>query len=165
MCKISATQIQADGAAVGQALENLAAAIQATDPAIAADLKAAGVALIAATANWTEGSATAILEDAEQAVIVALNVIPLTSPFAPLVAIAFAAVNILIANTQTQAQQTGNMVTDAHMLLEKAKTLNTTSQWFGKAVIKHHPFNPPRKDFESAFNAAAKPLGVAPVTL
>ena len=165
MCKLSSAQIQADGKVVGTALDNLAIAIQAADPTLAANLTTAGNDLIAATANWQEGSATAILDDAEQAAIVVLNAIPLTSVYAPLVAIAFAALNLLIANSQTQTQQTGNAMKDAHMLLTKEQTLNTSSPWFGKAEIKHHFLNPPRKDFESAWNAAAKPLGVAEITV
>lgn len=165
MCKISAAQIQADGKAVGTAIDNLGAALQATDPTLAANLKTAGDALIAATANWQTGSSMAIITDAEQAVIIVLNLIPLTSPYAALVAIVFTALNLLIANAQTQSTQTGHMVSDAHKLLEAAAKLNTGSQWAGKAVIKHHLGNDPRKDFESAYNAAAKPLGVALVTV
>ncbi|MGA8727376.1 MAG: hypothetical protein WB608_01390 [Terracidiphilus sp.] len=165
MCKLSTAQIQADGEAVGTALDNLATALKAVDPTVAADLTTAGNALITATANWTEGSGVAILEDAENAAIVVLNAIPLTSAYAPLVAIAFTAINLLIANSQTQASQTGNAVADAHILLSKAQTLNTDSPWFGKAQIKHHFMRPPRKDFESAWNTAARPLGVAEITL
>jgi hypothetical protein len=165
MCKISAAQIQADGKAVGTAIDNLGAALQATDPTLATNLETAGNALIAVTANWQTGSAMSILTDAEQAVIVVLNLIPLTSPYAALAAIVFTALNLLIANAQTQTTQTGNMVSDAHKLLAAAAALNTGSQWAGKAVIKHHLGNDPRKDFESAWNVAAKPLGVGLVTL
>ena len=165
MCKISAAQIQADGKAVGTAIDNLAAVLQATDPTLAANLKTAGDALIAATANWQTGSAMSILTDAEQAVIVVLNTIPLTSPYAALASIVFTALNLLIANAQTQSTQTGYMIADAHKLLAEAALLNTGSQWAGKAVIKHHLGNDPRKDFESAWNEAAAPLSVGPVTV
>jgi Flp pilus assembly protein TadG len=165
MCKITAAQIQSDGKAVGTALENIAAALPAAEATIAAELKTAGRGIIAATANWQEGSATAVVEDAENAAIVALNLIPVTSPFAPLVAIAFAAINLLLANSQTQTTQTGNVISDAHTLLAHAATLNQQSHWAGKAKIKHHFLNPPRKDFETAFNGAAAPLGVALITV
>lgn len=165
MCKITASQIQDDGKVIGTAIDNVAAAIEPENPTLAADLKTAGDALIAATANWQEGDAQAILTDAEQGVIVVLNVIPLTSPYATLVGIVFTAINLLIANSQTQAAQTGSLVADAHMLLAHEKTLNTDSPWKGKAQIKHHWGNPPRKDFESAFNTSAVPLGIAPVTI
>ena|ERR1700677_1916387 len=165
MCKITAAQIQADGEAVGTALENLADAVQANDPGLASELTAAGKGLIAATSNWQEGTALDVVEDAEQAVIVALNLIPLTSPFANLAAIVFAALNLLIANSQTQPTQPTGTIAAAHALLAHAATLNTTSQWYGKAEIKHHFLNPPRKDFEEAYNAAAEPLGVKPITI
>jgi hypothetical protein len=165
MCKITASMIVADGAAVGLALENLATAIQPTDPTVAADLTSAGKAVIAATSNWQEGDVLTDVEDAEQAAIAVLNVIPLTSPYAPLVAIAFAALNLLIANAQTQTTQVGDSLTDAKALLAKASTLNTDSAWAGKAKIKHDIFRAPRKDFESAWNNAARPLGVKTVTV
>jgi hypothetical protein len=165
MCKVNASMIVADGAAVGQALENLAEAIQPTDPTTASALTKAGQAVIAATTNWQEGSALTDVEDAEQAAIAVLDAIPVTSPFAPLVGIAFAALNLLIANAQTQTTQTGNAPVDAKALLVKADSLNTGSPWTGKAKIKHHIFNSPRKDFESAWAEAAKPLGVKPVTV
>lgn len=165
MCKITDEQMTADGAAVGQALENLSLALEATEPAVAADLEAAGNAIIAATANWKTGDTLADVETAEQAAIVVLNAIPLTSSYAPLVAIAFTALNLLIANSQTQDTQTGNVVVDAHALLAKASQLNADSHWAGQAKIKHHFLNPPRKDFESAWNGEAPKLGVADVTL
>jgi Flp pilus assembly protein TadG len=165
MCKVTASQIQADGKVIGTAIDSLAVAIQVTDPTLAANLTTAGNALIAVTSNWKTGDSQAILTDAEQAVIVVLNLIPVTSLYAPLVAIVFTALNLLIANSQTQPAQTGSMMADAHALLTKEATLNTNSPWFGKAVIKHHFLNPPRKDFESAWNAAATPLGVAAITV
>ena len=115
-----------------------------------------------------ECSNVAILQDVENAVIAVLNLIPVTSPFAPFVAIAFAALNLLIANTQTQSQQTGDAVHDAHLLLTKAANLNTDSPWFGKAKIGHHWMRAPRKDFEAAWNSAvdANPsLGVKKLTV
>ena len=163
MCKVNAAMIVADGAAVGQALENLAEVMP--DPTVAADLTAAGKAVIAATANWQTGDTLTEIEDAEQAAIAVLNVIPVTSTFAPLVAIAFAALNLLIANAQTQTTQTGNAVADAHTLLTKAKTLNADSPWQGKGKISHNPLHSLRQNFENSWNSAAKPLGVKPVTV
>lgn len=165
MCKVTSEQITADGAAVGQALDNIAVALQTTDPSLAANLKAAGDALIAATANWKDGDPLTDVITAENVAIVALNAIPVTSQYAPLVAIAFEALNLLIANAQTQPQQTENAMANAHMLLTTAKQSNTDSPWAGKAKIKHHFLNPPRKDFESAFNEEAPKVGVATITL
>lgn len=165
MCKVNAAMIVADGAAVGTALENLAVALQTTNPELATDLNAAGQAVVAATANWKDGDSLTLVTDAENAAIAVLNAIPLTSPYAALVAIAFAALNILIANANTQSTQTGSSIADAKVLLAKADSSNTDSPWHGKAVIKHHFLRSPRKDFEAAWNGAAPALGVAKVTV
>lgn len=165
MCKVTVAQLVADGAAVGSALQNLAVALQPTDPDLASKLETAGAAVIAATQNWKAGDTLTLVEDAEQAAIAILDVIPLTSQYAPLVAIAFTALNLLIANVQTQGTQTGNALADTHILLVKAQTLNVDSPWFNKASIKHHFLNPPRNDFESAWNSAATPLGVSTIKM
>jgi hypothetical protein len=165
MCKVNSEMIVADGAAVGQALENVAEALQTTDPTVAADLKSAGEAVVAATANWQDGDDLTLIEDAEQAAIAVLDVIPVTSPFAPLIGIAFAALNLLIANAQTQSAQTGNAVADAHTLLTKAKSINADSPWQGKGHIPHDIFRSVRSNFEHAWNKAGAPLGVKPVTV
>ena len=163
MCKVTSQMVVADGAAVGQSLENIAAALQATDPTLATNLANAGKAVVDATANWQEGSPLTDVEDAENAAIAVLNLIPVTSPFAPLVAIAFTALNLLIANGQTQATQTGSVVANAHVLLSTAKAVQ--SPWQGKADMKHNPFKSIRKNFEDTFNEKAGPLGVKPVTV
>lgn len=170
MCKITAAQIQADGQTVGDAILQIANAVKAEDPTLAGELTTAADGLIAATANWQEGSATAILEDAENAVVVALNLIPLTSPYAPLIAIAFAALNLLIANTQTQAQQAAATSSEQKIsIVAHAAASNPTgSQWFGKADVKHQFLRPLRKDFESAWNGAVEShpeLGCKKITL
>jgi hypothetical protein len=168
MCKVSDAMIVADGAAVGQALENLGAAVATSNPSLSTSLEAAGKAVVAATANWATGDALTDIETAEQAAIVVLNAIPLTSPYAALVAIAFAALNILIANLQTQPSTPVNPSADtvsAHALLAHAETLNADSPWKGKATIHHEWMRAPRKDFEAAWNTAAKPLGVAEITV
>lgn len=165
MCKITAAQVVADGAAVGQSIDNIAAALQTTDAPLAAELTKVGNAIIAATQNFKEGGALAAVEDAEQAAIIVLNTIPLTSPFANLVAIAFAGLNLLIANAQTQGSQTGDAVADAHTLLTHAKTLNADSAWQGKAKINHNVLKSARQNFEDTFNQEAKKVGVKEVKI
>jgi hypothetical protein len=164
MCKVNAAMIVADGQAVGTALDQLAVALTTADPSLAASLAAAGNAIVAATQNWKDGNTLTTIEDAEQAAIAVLNAIPLTSPYAGLVAIAFAALNILIANSQTQPTPAAP-VTSAKALLKKADSLNTESPWHGKANIEHEWYRTPRKDFEAAWNSTAKPLGVGTVSV
>lgn len=168
MCKVTDAMIVSDGAAVGTALENIGEAIAATDPTLAQNLESAGKTVVMATANWKTGDPLTDIETAEQAAIDVLNIIPETSPFAALVAIAFAALNVLIANLQTQPGTAANPSTGivtAHALLAHAATLHTDSPWYGKAKIKHDWLRSPRKDFEANFNEAAIPLGVKPVTV
>ena len=158
MCKITAAQIAADGQSVGEALEQIAVT-PGIDPAIAADLTSAGKGIIAATANWQEGGVTAVLEDAENVAITALNLIPLTAPFAGAVAIAFAALNLLLANTSTQPAQAAatSSIEKVLIVAHAAKANPTNSQWFGKADISHH--GDFRKGLAKAWadNAAAHP--------
>lgn len=170
MCHITAAQIQADGKAVGEAILQIAnlPLVQA-DPTLASELKLAAQGIIDATSNWQDGSPTVILEDAENAVVVALNLIPLTAPYASLVAIAFAGLNLLIANTKTQPQQAAasSSLEKASIVLHAAKANLTGSPWFGQADIKIH-HNNLRKGFEDAWNAdvAAHPdFGAQPITL
>jgi len=170
MCTPTAEQVTADGAAVGAAIDEIATAMNAAgdDPTIAASLTKAGDAIIADTADWQTGSDQAALADAEQSVIIALNLIPVTSPYAGFVAIAFVAVNVLIANSKTQAAQTGDGLHDIHLVLTTAKTLNTNSPWFGKAVIKHGWDRTPRQDLEHAWNGQVTltpDLGIAELHL
>jgi hypothetical protein len=168
MCKLTAAQVAADGQIVGNALDNLAEALPAGESTIATDLETAGKAIEAATSNWQEGSPTADLEDAEGVVITALDLFPLTSPFASAVAVVFAGVNLLMANTKTQAEQQATQIggiAAAHALLSHAQASNTQSQWHGVAKIQHHRGNDPRADLAQAFNEAAVPLGIKPVTL
>jgi hypothetical protein len=163
MCKITAEAVVADGAAVGAALNNLGAAEQASNPTLAGELESAGKAVIAATGSWQQGNALTDVTDAENAAIAVLDVIPETSTFAPLAAIAFAAINLLISNAETQSTQTGVATADAHTLLTHAAT--RVSPWQGKAKIEHNPFHSVRKNFENTWNKAAKPLGVKEITL
>ena len=168
MCKITAAQIQADGKVVGDAVLQIAKLVQATDPPLAAQLTSAANALISVTSTWQEGDAVAILQDAEQAVIVVLNLIPVTAPYASFVAIAFAGLSLLIANSAVQPQLTGKASKDTLLLLHTEETTNTSSPWHDKATIEHHWMNPPRKDFESAWNGevdAQPTVGIAKITL
>lgn len=169
MCKLNAATVAADGKVLGQAIDEIAAGIQPEDPTLATQLETAATGIVNATANWQEGSATADLEDAENAVVVVLNLIPITSPYANLVAIAFAGLNLLIANTQTQTQQAAATSSIAKVMIvaHAAEANPTNSPWFGKAKVDSHHGNF-RKGFENSWNAEASAhpeLKVSPITL
>ena len=163
MCKVTQAMIVADGAAVGSALDKLGVAVAVTDPSLGTSLETAGNDIVAATQNFQTGDTLAVVDDAENAAIVVLDSIPVVSVWAPLVAIAFTALNLLIANSKTQSTQTGNAVVDAHALLKVAA--QTQSPWQGKAKISHNPLHSMRKNFENAWNEEAPKLGVGTVTV
>ena len=140
MCKISPATIAADGAAVGKALNQIAAACQATNPTLASDLNLAASALVAATANWTTGTPTTDIETAANAILAVLSAIPETAPYAVFVGIAVDALELLIANASTQNKQTGtDQVKDA-LVVRTALLAPEPNPWTGVVTIKRHPF-------------------------
>ena len=155
MCKITAAVIQADALAVAKAVQSIAKALQAADPTLAADLNTAATALIAATSNWTTGSAIADINDAAQAIEALLGAIPLTAPYAIFVGIAVAALDILIANLGTQSTQTANTIGNAKAVLAFVDTL-PANHWRGTAEIHRHVFEGPRAAFVGTWNDAVK---------
>ena len=155
MCKVTASAIQGDAAAVAKAIQSIANAVQATDPSLAAQLNAAAAALVAATADWTTGSAVADINDAAQAIEALLAAIPLTAPYAIFVGIAVAALDILIGNLGTQTTQTTNTVANARAVLAHVDTL-PVNPWRGKAEIHRHVFEGPRAAFIGTWNDARK---------
>ena len=156
MCKLNAATVAADGKVLGNTLEQIAAAVAPTNPALATQLNTAAQGIITATANWQEGDATAALEDAEQVVDTALALIPLTAPYAALVAIAFDGLNLLLANTKTQpAQATAPTAMARTMIVARVVTANP-NPWNGKANIEHT--GDLRKDYKNAWNAGVDAL-------
>lgn len=153
MCKVTVSAIQQDAAAVAKAVQSIANAVQATDPSLASQLNAAAAALLAATANWTTGSAVADINDAAQAIEALLAAIPLTAPYAAFVAIAVAALDILIGNLATQPTQTANTVGNARALLAHVDTL-APNPWRGQAQIHRHIFEGPRDALIGTWNDA-----------
>ena len=155
MCKITAAEIKTDGAAVAQAINNIATIEAATDPTLAGQLSAAANGLLAVTNNWTTGSPVAIINDAAQAIEALLAAIPLTAPYAVFVGIAVAALDILIGNLGTQATQATNTVANAKAVLAFVDTL-PTNPWRGKAQIHRHVFEGLRSALIGTWNDAVK---------
>jgi hypothetical protein len=166
MCKVTATQIAADGKAVGAALQSIANAVEATNPALSTDLTAAASTLVTATANWKTGTPVDDINTAANAVEVILAAIPQTAPYAVFVGIAVAALDILISNLSTQpAQATGNFIANARTVAAHVDTL-PANPWRGQAVIQHH--GDLRKGFEATWNTAADAnpaLGFSSITV
>ena len=164
MCKVTATQIAADGQAVSTAILSIANAPE-VDPTVAADLKTAATLLLNATSNWKTGDPLDDINTAATDIEAVLDVIPQTAPYAPFVAITVAALDILISNLSTQPAQSGSFIADAKMVANHVDTL-PTNHWRGVAKISHH--GDLRKGFEKAWNDAveANPtLGFLPITV
>lgn len=139
-CTVSQAQVVADGHAVSTALLSVAKIEAVTNPQAAENLTTASNALLAATSNWKPGSAVADINAAANAVEIVLAAIPQTAVFAPLVAIAVAALDVLIANTNS-ANPSVSAVANVYR---------------GKAHI-HHRFGRSKEgDFKAAWNAAVK---------
>ncbi|MGB9407791.1 MAG: hypothetical protein WCA89_09650 [Terracidiphilus sp.] len=142
-CAITAAQMAADGQAVANAV--LAIAKITTDPTLAANLITAANGLVSATANWQTGSPTAIINDAAGIVEVALAAIPQTAIFAPLVPIAVAALDIILANTQAAPA---------------AALRATAPNPYHGYKISHRFGRTPVGDFKASWNTAAVKAGL-----
>lgn len=156
MCKLSAATVAADGQVLGNTIDQIANAVKVTDPNLATTLETAATGIEEATANWQEGSATAALEDAEGAVDAALALIPLTAPYAALVAIAFDGLNLLLANTSTQPAQTAAKGTIGKALVVARAAAANPNPWNGKADIEHT--GNLRNDYKASWNSAVDAL-------
>ena len=135
-CTVTAAQISSDGQTVANALLAIAKLEAVADPSLAANLTSAANALIAATANWTSGSGLAIFNDAAQVAEAALAAIPQTAIIAPLIPIAVAALDILIADISS-----GSVGLSANV-----------NPYRGKAQIHHRFLRSPEGDFKAAWN-------------
>lgn len=145
-------QVQQDGNAIAIALLNIAAQEQALDPTISAKLVQIANDLKAATANFSTGGSIAIVNDALTAASIVLASIPQTAAFAPLVPIAEAAIDILIANIGgTPAPTT---VAAAHARIAGPHYTYPSAQ------IPHRIFRSPQGDFKAAWNDTAKKNGL-----
>jgi hypothetical protein len=154
MCKLTSTSIAADGQAVATALNSIAVELAKTNPTLAANLKTAATALVTATANWQTGTPTADIETAATAIEALLNAIPQTAAYAPFVAIAVAALDIILANIGTQSVQTGDKVANALKVTDHVETVLPPNAWRGEYKIQgfRAHFENPRAAFAQAWN-------------
>jgi hypothetical protein len=154
-CTVSTSELQSDATALASALNNLATVIQPSDAAAANNLKTAAAALTAAAQNGTTGPAwEQALNAATSGAEVVLAAIPVTAPYAALLAIAIAAAEAIIANTTSagtsvKAEAPGN---DANLLWYKQT---------GRGLIRHRFGRGPAGDFKASWNAEATATGFA----
>jgi hypothetical protein len=152
-CTASTSELQSDATTLASALNNLAAAIQGSDATVASNLKTAATALTAAVQSGTTGPAwEQVLNAATSGAEVVLSAIPVTAPYAALLAIAVAAAEAIIANTvsggtQVKAEATGN---------------NANLLWYmrtGRGLLRHRFGRGPAGDFKASWNAEATATG------
>jgi hypothetical protein len=151
-CTPTTTQIQGDANAVSQAVHQIANVLAATNAALADKLNMAATALTNAVANWNIGSLTNDINTAANIIEVTLAAIPVTAPYASLVGIAVAALDILLANLPQKSAVTALAVP------------REPNPYRGRAQIKHHKFHSTEYDFAQAWNEQAKAVpGFAPI--
>jgi len=148
-CTVTDAQIRADANAVATAMENIAVVLKNDNPEYADKLAMAGASLRAAAANYKTGSSEALLNTAASIAEITLSQIPQTSEYAPLVAIAVAAVEVLLANLpQSNA-------------VKAMAVPRQPNPYHGQAIIKHRALRSPEGDFKAAWNEAALRIGAA----
>lgn len=155
MCKISPSQIAADGMAVNEALDAIANVEEATNPVLANELKAAGTALVTATANWKSGDSTADIEAAASAAETILDAIPETSQYATYIALAVTALDILLGVIGTQDKLTANLVKDSKLVVNHINNL-PPNHWRGLVKIKRFPGEAPKTALVRAWDGQNK---------
>jgi len=154
-CTASASELQADATTLAAALNNLAVVIQTSDATSASNLRTAAAALTAAVQSGMTGPAWELaLNAATAGAEVVLSAIPVTAPYAALLAIAVAAAEAIIANTmsgrtQVKAEAAGN---------------NANLLWYtrtGRGLLRHRFGRGPAGDFKASWNAEAAASGFA----
>jgi hypothetical protein len=166
MCHITAAEIKTDGAAVAQAINNIASIVAASNPTLGGQLSAAAAGLLAVTNNWSTGSPVADFNDAAGAVEAALALIPQTSALVPFVEIAVTALDILIANigTSPAAGQAPQEITLKSVKeTQAAIAALPPNPYRGKIDIERHSWQTPRTAFKNAWNKhvdASPDLGI-----
>jgi hypothetical protein len=154
-CTASTSELQSDATALASALNNLAVVIQPSDATAANNLKTAAAALIAAAQSGTTGPAwEQALNAATSGAEVVLSAIPVTAPYAALLAIAVAAAEAIIANT----------VSGGTSVKAEAAGNNANLLWYtrtGRGLLRHRFGRGPAGDFKASWNAEAAATGFA----
>lgn len=151
-------QVAADGAAIATALTNIANVYSVTAPAAAAQLKTYAADILSVTANWNSSTGIALFNSAANGAEIILAGIPQTKDFAPLIPIAVAAIDILVANLNPAA--TAPATLQAHVLAAPQG-----NPYRGRATIKHRMLRSPEGDFKATWNETAKANGLSNLAL
>jgi hypothetical protein len=154
-CTASASELQADATTLASALNNLAVVVQTSDATSANNLRTAAAALTAAAQSGITGPAWELaLNAATAGAEVVLSAIPVTAPYAALLAIAVAAAEAIIANTMSGGTQAK----------AEAASTNANLLWYtrtGRGLLRHRFGRGPAGDFKASWNAEAAAGGFA----
>jgi hypothetical protein len=168
MCKINASVIAADGRAIQAACNSIAAIERADNPALADKIVAAAQVVADLTANFQTGTAAQDLNTAGLALQDVLALVPMTSPYAPFVGIAVAALDVILANVATQPAQAALPPTTqklAHALVIRAHIQSMPDNPYrGLVRIHRMPWEGPRTALVNAWNKeveATPEIGIA----
>lgn len=149
----TSSQLEASAQTLASALTSLASVIQSTDPTTAANLTTAASAVSAAAKAGTSGTTLEqALNAAASGAEVVLAAIPVTAPYAALIAIAVTATEAILASTQASATAT-TQITPA-----KAANLAALSK-LGRSYVQHRFLRSKSGDFKAAWNRQAVKLG------
>lgn len=151
-CTYSTAQVQADANAVATACHQIANVLMASDPSLADKINMAATALSSAAANWNVGTVTDAINTAANMVEIALAAIPITAPYAALVGIAVAALDVLLANLPQNAVKA--------MALPQERA----NPYRNRVKIQHRILRGPAADLRAAWNAEVRNHpGFAPI--
>lgn len=156
-CQNVDQQIQADGQAIAASVQQIAALEKATNPQLSDQLSAGATALLAAVQNFKTGNTTADINAAANIIQVAMAAIPQTAVYAPLVPIAVAALDTLLANLPASNTPATPAKVMARAAIKPAAQVTPVA-------IPHRLGRSVEGDFKAAWNAqAAKIPGALPI--
>lgn len=145
-CTATSSQLKSDAQALATALSGLSAALTTEDAATASKLEVAAESLTAVVDNWDTSSSASKLNTAAAGVEAVLAVIPATSKYEPLVAIAVVAVDALLQSTSTASVQAKLADANADRLVQLRVE--------GEKAVLHHLLRSRQSDFKAAWNKA-----------
>jgi len=154
----TSNQLKADASTLASALTSLASAIKTLDPTVAADLTTAAATLTAALNGTGTGPAwEQVLNGAAAAAEAAMAMIPITAPFAALLAIAVSAAELIISATTSSTTVQARVMANPANLAWYLKT--------GNVLVKHRFGRSQSGDVKAAWNTAAIEHGYAAAVL
>lgn len=147
----TSNQLKAYAVALQSATANLSAALKSTNPQVAADLADASSALSAVVTNWDTTTAAGKLNTIAAGVESALALVPTTSPYVPLIAIAITAVDSILAITSpsstAMSARSISLTQASNLAIYRARA---------NGAVKHRILRSQLGDYKAAWNGYVK---------